>query len=110
MRWTNYFIHPGDNRYYVFSFSEDEHADTFAERLERAGIAFERHQEESEWLFGVARSHFKEALNANHLVYAQYRTKFIPVKGLRNTMLLVTWVHSFLHFSGIFLPKQMPSN
>jgi len=47
MRWTNYFIHPGDNRYYVFSFGEDEHADAFAERLEQAGIAFERHLEET---------------------------------------------------------------
>ena len=102
MRWTNYFIHPGDNRYYVFSFNEDEHADTFAERLERAGIAFERHREENEWLFGVARSHFKQALNANHLVYAQYRTKFIPVTGLRNTMLLVTLGAIVLALIGYF--------
>ena len=102
MRWTNYFIHPGDNRYYVFSFGEDEHADTFAERLEQAGIAFERHREENEWLFGVARSHFKQALNANHLVYAQYRTKFIPVKGLRNTMLFVTLGAIVLALLGYF--------
>ena len=27
MRWTNYFIHPGDNRYYVFSFRETAHAE-----------------------------------------------------------------------------------
>ena len=90
MRWTNYFIHPGDNRYYVFTYQEEKYADAFQARLDAGGIPFERHEENSEWLFGVARTYFKEAMNANHLVYAQYRTKFIPVKGLRNAMLIIT--------------------
>ena len=90
MRWTNYFIHPGDNRYYVFTYQEEKYADAFQARLDAGGIPFERHEENSEWLFGVARTYFKEAMNANHLVYAQYRTKFIHVKGLRNAMLIIT--------------------
>jgi hypothetical protein len=102
MRWTNYFIHPGDNRYYVFSFRADEHADDFEQRLNNAQIPFERHREDTEWLFGVARTYFKKALHANHLVYAQYRTKFIPVKGLRNTMLLVTLGAIVLALIGFF--------
>ncbi|MBV41882.1 MAG: hypothetical protein CL834_02495 [Crocinitomicaceae bacterium] len=102
MRWTNYFIHPGDNRYYVFSFREDDHADDFEQRLKNAQIPFERHRENSEWLFGVARTYFKQALNANHLVYAQYRTKFIPVKGLRNAMLAVTLGAVVLALIGFF--------
>jgi hypothetical protein len=79
--------------------------------LSGAGIAFERHREENEWLFGVARSHFKQALNANHLVYAQYRTKFIPVKGLRNAMLFVTLCAIVLALLGYFLhPSKCPAN
>ena len=114
MRWTNYFIHPGDNRYYVFSFREDEHANDFEQRLNNAQIPFERHREDTEWLFGVARAYFKQALNANHLVYAQYRTKFIPVRGLRNAMLVVTLGAIVLALIGFFTStanaQQMKAN
>jgi hypothetical protein len=102
MRWTNYFIHPGDNRYYVFSFGEEEHADAFQARLNNASTPFERHFEDEEWLFGVHRDYFKKALNSNHLVYAQYRTKFIPVRGLRNAMLLITLGALILAIIGFF--------
>lgn len=102
MRWTNYFIHPGDNRYYVFSFQEEEHAHAFELRLSKESIPFERHLEKDEHLFGVHRSHFKKALNANHLVYAKYRTKFIPVRGLRNAMLIVTLGSLILALIGFF--------
>ena len=90
MRWTNYFIHPGDNRYYVFSFRETEHAEEYEKMLRIAEVPFERHEEDDQWLFGVPRTHFREALRCNHLVHAQHRTKFIPVAGLRHTLLIVT--------------------
>ena len=48
MRWTNYFIHPGDNRYYVFTYQEEKYADAFQARLDAGGIPFERHEENSE--------------------------------------------------------------
>lgn len=90
MRWTNYFIHPGDNRYYVFTFRETSHADEYEAMLNEANIPFERHVEDDQFLFGVARTHFSEALRCNHLVHAKHRTKFIPVAGLRYAMLIVT--------------------
>lgn len=90
MRWTNYFIHPGDTRYYVFTFREEPHAAEYGAMLKAAGIPFERHEEGDQILFGVARTHFRQALRCNHLVHAKYRTKFIPVKGLRYALLLVT--------------------
>jgi len=90
MRWTNYFIHPGDNRYYVFSFAEPEHAEEYEEMLRTEEVPFERHEEDGQWLFGVPRSHFRKALHCNHLVHANHRTKFIPVDGLRYTLLVVT--------------------
>lgn len=90
MRWTNYFIHPGDNRYYVFSFQETEHAEEYEQMLRTANVPYERHEEDNQWLFGVPRTHFREALRLNHLVHAHHRTKFIPVAGFRYALLIVT--------------------
>ena len=45
MRWTNYFLHPSDNRYYVFTFKEEEHADRFEHSLSEDKIPFERNKE-----------------------------------------------------------------
>ena len=100
MRWTNYFIHPGDNRYYVFTFREEPHATEYEAMLKAADIPFERHEEGDQFLFGVARTHFREALRCNHLLHAQHRTKFIPVKGLRYAMLIVTAVAVLLALAG----------
>lgn len=105
MRWTNYFEHPGDNRYYVFSFPDEQEAAAFRTRLENQGIAFEAHHDPSErepFLFGVHRRWFKEALHANHLVKAATRTKFIPVAGLRWMLLVGTAVAVGLAVLGFF--------
>lgn len=100
MRWTNYFPHPGDNRYFVFTFQEESHAAEYESMLDAAAIPFERHEENDQYLFGVARTHFREALRCNHLVHAKYRTKFIPVKGLRYAMLILTAVAIVLAITG----------
>lgn len=86
MRWTNYFIHPADNRYYVFTFRQEEHAQRFEFALKSDEIPFERNERE----FGVPRTHFNEALRHNHLLYADIRKPFIENKGLRWAMLIVT--------------------
>lgn len=100
MRWTNYFIHPGDNRYYVFTFREEEHANEYEAMLKAADIPFERHEEGDQFLFGVARTHFRKALRCNHLVHANHRSKFIPVAGLRYAMLIVTAAAVLLAVAG----------
>lgn len=92
MRWTNYFVHPADNRYHVFSFREEAQAAEFEARLKDGNIAYEAHQEGGEWMFAVARTFFKEALRHNHLVHAAHRTPFIPVEGLRWALLVFTGV------------------
>mgnify|MGYP001170772987 CR=1 FL=1 len=83
MRWTNYFLHPGDNRYYVFTFREEEYAERFRLALEKDGIPFERNEKE----FGVPRSHFNEALRHNHLLHAQIRKPFIENNGINVQMI-----------------------
>ena len=79
MRWTNYFLHPADNRYYVFTFREEEHAERFELSLKEDEIPFERNENE----FSVPRTHFNEALRHNHLLHADVRKPFIENKGLR---------------------------
>jgi hypothetical protein len=90
MRWTNYFVHPGDNRYYVFSFKKKGEADDFAKRIAGEAFEAERHEEDGQWLFAINRKHFKRALRANHLVNAATRSPMIPVRGLRWGLLIFT--------------------
>ena len=101
MRWTNYFLHPSDNRYYVFTFREEKHAKRFERSLMEDNIPYERNERE----FGVPRTHFNEALKHNHLLYADIRKPFIENRGLRWTMLIITGAMLFLAIVGAFSSK-----
>ncbi|MDB4787201.1 hypothetical protein OAG26_00680 [Flavobacteriales bacterium] len=97
MRLTNWYTHPGDNRYHVFEFRDAVMAEEFERDLVQAGIAFEKapvEQTESGTgillQFGVHRSAFNAALRVNHLLHGRHRTPFIPHHGLRWAMLLLT--------------------
>lgn len=90
MRWVNHYTHPGDTRYHVFVFREEEYVKRFQCRCEQEGIPFERHEEEDEVFFGIAKTHFKEALHANHLVHAELRSHFIPSRSWRWGLLVFT--------------------
>lgn len=101
MRWTNYFLHPGDNRYYVFTFDEPALADRYESDLKGADIPYERH----EMKFGVSRTHFREALKFNHLIAADTREPFIPHKGLKWAMLIITGAVLLLAITGALTSK-----
>ena len=103
MRWTNTFPHPADNRYHVFVFKTVEMAGDFERRLKAQGIPFETGEEEDEWLFGVHRDHFQRALHENHLLHAEHRTPFIPVRGLRIAMLIGTLAVILLALAGALI-------
>ena len=90
MRWVNHYTHPGDTRYQVFVFGEAEHAQRFEHRCTDENIPFEKHEENGEVLFGIAKTHFAKALRANHLVHAEFRTHFIPHRGWRWGLLVFT--------------------
>ena len=90
MRWINHHTHPGDTRYHVFVFGEQEHAVRFESRCREESIPYEKHEENGEVMFGIAKTHFAEALRANHLVHAEFRTHFIPNKGWRWGLLVFT--------------------
>ena len=95
MRWTNYFIHPGDNRYYVFSFKEENHKEMFEKALIAEKIPFENFEDEeleygAKYLFGIPRTHINEAMRENNLLHASIRGPFIKSKTLRWSLLLIT--------------------
>jgi hypothetical protein len=101
MRWTNYFLHPADNRYYVFTFTEEEHALRFETSLKKDEIPYERNEME----FGVPRTHFNEALRHNHLLYADIREPFLANKGLRWSVLILTGAVLLLAIVGAMSSK-----
>jgi len=110
MRWTNYFIHPGDNRYYVFSFKEKNHSDLYLDALSQNSIPFEHSVDDdmeygAKYLFGVPRTHFSEALRENNLLHAKIRSPFIPSKILRWTILIITGTFLALAIIGAMSQK-----
>ena len=111
MRLTNYFIHPADNRYYVFSFREENHSVIFKDSLENQSIPFEFHEDDkleygAKYLFGVPRTHFQEALKQNHLLYADVRSPFISNTYFRWLLLVITGVFLLLAILGALSTKM----
>jgi len=105
MRWTNHFEHPGDNRYFVFTFPDEAESRAFQSRLEEVKIPFEYHMDPTErepHLFAIHRKHFRAALRQNHLLKAKTRTKFIPTAGLRWLLLIGTGLVVCLAILGAF--------
>lgn len=90
MRWVNHYTHPGDTRYHVFVFREAHYVSRFESRCQEEGIPYEKHDEGEEVMFGIAKTHFSEALRANHLVYAEFRSHFIPSRSWRWGLLVFT--------------------
>lgn len=90
MRWVNHYTHPGDTRYHVFVFQEPHFAARFQERCDGEGIPYEKHEEGDEVMFGISKTYFAQALRANHLVYAEFRTHFIPSQTWRWGLLVFT--------------------
>ena len=90
MRWVNHHSHPGDNRFRVFVFREQDHAKRFAERLSSVGVDYERHEEAGEVMFGVAKMHDSVTIRENNLVHGEFREPFIPHRGWRWGLLVFT--------------------
>lgn len=92
MNLTNYFDHPGDNRYIVFQFALEDHADHFENLLKEADVIYERHWDEEveKTLFGINKRYRKEASRCNFLTHAAYRKPFIGNAWFKWSILLVT--------------------
>lgn len=93
MRLTNYYEHPGDNRYYVFEFATDELANEFEQYLQQRQVIFERHFDEEaskNFMFGVSRDRLRDAMWCNNMVYAKHRQPFISNTFFKWSILLIT--------------------
>ncbi|MDG1767517.1 MAG: hypothetical protein P8H98_12045 [Flavobacteriales bacterium] len=104
MRIVNFYEHPADNRYTVFQYGLEEHADHFQSLLEERKIPFERYLDEEVdppvTLFGVANSHRGDAENCNYLCHARYRRRMIPNRFLGVLLVLVTGLFVLLAIVG----------
>lgn len=107
MNITNYSEHPADNRYMVFHFLIEEHADHFQVLLEERDVTFERFLDEesepSKILFGVSKRFNKQAVHCNYLTYAKYRKPMITNVVFKYTLLLFTFVAVLLALIGYYL-------
>ncbi len=110
MRWTNYFIHPGDNRYYVFTFKKEDHKCMYEKALIAAGIPYENFEDDeleygAKYLFGIPRTHINEAIRENNLLHASIRKPFIQSVFLRWIVLGVTGLMLALAIVGALSSK-----
>ncbi|UKN01450.1 hypothetical protein K6119_17125 [Paracrocinitomix mangrovi] len=91
---VNYRKHPEQERFRVFAFGSEEEADMFQTELEKRNIWFERGTEEAKqgqvYLFGVDKSDFKQAMQANYAVAAKHRDPMIKNKFLRYALVILT--------------------
>ncbi len=104
MRIVNFYEHPGDNRYTIFQYGLEEHADHFQMLLEERKIPFERYLDEEQdpavTLFGIENVHRGNAENCNYLCHAKYRRRMIPNRFLGVLMVIVTGLFVLLAIIG----------
>lgn len=109
MNLTNYYDHKQDNRYKVFEFHLDEHADEFRRLIEEDGIPFEEHHEEEEgkekFLFGIHNSYTERSEKCNFLVHGKFRRRMIPNRLFAWIMLIITGAFVILAVVGYMLSK-----
>ena len=89
---TNYREHPEDKSYWIFFYYKMEQADYFEACLIEERIKYESFLEEETKrpvkLFAIHKHDFERANRLNEKSYAEYKTKFIPNKGLRYGLLI----------------------
>ncbi len=108
MRLTNNYEHAGDNRFMVYEYYLDEHADEFQAMLEEKGIVFERFKDDDDGaphLFGIEKIYLKEATWCNNMMHSKHRKPMIPNTFLRWALLVITTVAITLAIVGYLKAK-----
>lgn len=94
MGLVNYRVHPTNQRFHVFGFNTIEEADTFEAELKKRNIWFERDIDEIKegfiYLFGVDKSDYTGATQANYATSAKHRNPMIKNKFLRIALVSLT--------------------
>lgn len=102
---TNWQNHPSNRRYVVFKYHRIEQADYFEQLLIQEGFEYERHNEEERYLIAAPKVAEKRLLYLNNLAIGKFRNKFIPNKGFRLFVLLISAVVLGLAFAGYFVSR-----
>lgn len=106
MKLANYYLHPGDNRYLVFEFAEDTHADYFAALLEAQKIVYERHDADRDAtgyiMFGVHKDHQREVLKANFMTHGHFRKPLLPRRWMSYLLVGFTLLMTILALIGYY--------
>lgn len=87
---TNYREYEYDNRYMIYEFVSDEHADYFQSLLEEREVIYERHLEEEKILFGVDKRFQNQSDKCNFLTHGEFRKPMIENKAARLILVIGT--------------------
>lgn len=87
---TNYREYEYDNRYVVYDFRSEEHADHFEGLLRERDVLFERHLEDELIRFGIEKRFRNAADKCNFLTHAAFRKPLIGNAVLKWVLLIVT--------------------
>ena len=92
MNLMNYYIHPADNRFYVFEFRDVQRTIHFEGLLADYNISFEKFVDDegefTEFKYGIAKADFKQALRANNLTEAKYRKPMLSEPWMRYLLVI----------------------
>lgn len=91
---VNYVKHPTNPDYIVYRFAFEDRAAAFEKRLQEKDIWFEKTTEQRKQrtytLFGIHKNDYKQAQKINFEVEGKFKKPFLPYKGFRYFMLLLS--------------------
>jgi len=108
---TNFYDHPGDNRFLVFKFFDEKVAEEFKSLLDEQAINYETDQSYNEannlaLFVAVNKSDREKATKANYLAFGKYRKPMIPNKILRYGFLIVVFLMIALAIVGALISSK----
>lgn len=103
----NFKEHPEFPKYTVFQFKKKEMAQDFQHKLDISEIPFKMDtapdkQNQTRYLYAVERKFLKEVHSINNIVLANFRTKFIPNRGFRWILMVISFTALAVAFIGYF--------
>lgn len=104
--FTNWRVHPTDNRYILFFFKTEQESNYFKDLLIHHKLWFEYHFDTEEpihpYYFAVNIRNEKEIIRLNHLTIGHFRTPFLPYMFMRYALLVGMFLIILLAIIGYF--------
>ena len=91
--FTNWRVHPTDNRFTIFFFKTKLESNYFEKQLKESSIWYEYNFDDTEThyqhYFAVNKTNEKEVIKLNHLTNGQFRKPFIQNNILRYSLVVL---------------------